>query len=46
MQRRNYNIAVPAYASKLTAAELQTRIDGLVQDVSVVKMYFPIFELS
>ncbi len=43
--RRNYPIADPAYASKLPAAELQKGIHSLVQGLSVVKMYFPLFEI-
>jgi hypothetical protein len=43
--RRNYPIADLAYASKRTAAELQKGIHSLVQGLSVVKMYFPLFEI-
>lgn len=38
--RRGQSITDPAYASKLTAAELQKEIHSLVQGLSVVKMYF------
>jgi len=43
--RRNYAVADPAYANKLTSVELQKGIHGLAQGLSVVKMYFPRFEI-
>lgn len=46
LARRNYTIADPAYARKPTAAELQKGTHSLVQVLSIVKMYFPLFGLS
>lgn len=43
---RNYTVANPAYAKKPTAAELQKEIHDLIQVLSFVKMYFPLFRLS